>query len=317
MELESELESKGKVKVKKDMGVQVIIDNGWNDYKIKQLKRKCQELKIYQYLHKDASSYYKKLHQKLFLPQTSIMTISTGTLFVSLSDKVSDVNRYWINLFVSFFTLIGSVLSIWVKFFNAEQKYNDHLNASKSYSLIIDNIEEQIGSENDEKEDYHIYMSKIRKMINDQKQISLDIEQQFWDKYFKLISRGELIMMNQSFLDEQISKELSKSKKMSLSLSSNITNHHKNINESIIQINNEHNNDSNNVNDNENNNVNDNENNIVNDNENINTIDNNNNSTNSNNIEHRKNTYEYVFNFDNINTNDLKKKLMYQLQRNL
>ena len=125
--------------------------------KIKQLKRKCEELKIYQYLHNDASSYYKKLHQTLFLPQTSIMTISTGTLFISLSDKINDISRYWINVFVSFLTLIGSVLSVWVKFFNAEQKFNDHLNASKNYSLIVDNIEEQISTENDEKENYYEY----------------------------------------------------------------------------------------------------------------------------------------------------------------
>ncbi len=89
-----------------------INDNGWSNIKIFKLKRKLIELKIYRYLHREAGSYYKKFHQKLFLPQTTIMTIATGTLFTSLSGKISDDQRYWINFGVSFLTLIGSILSV-------------------------------------------------------------------------------------------------------------------------------------------------------------------------------------------------------------
>ena len=279
--------------LKKDNGVQVMIDNGWNNHKIRQLKRKCEELKIHQYLHNDASSYYKKLHQNLFLPQTSIMTITSGTLFISLSDKINDASRYWINVFVSFLTLIGSILSVWVKFFNAEQKYNDHLNASKNYSLIIDNIEEQISTENDEKENYYEYMDKIKKMINEQKLQFLDIDQKFWDKYFKSISRGELIIMNQNILHEQVTRELNKDRKLSegsiiFDKNKNNQNNLKTINEndSVIQMNN---------------------------------ID----VSNMTSIQNEQNEQtnglnnEYLFNFDTVATNDLKKKLMYQLQRSL
>jgi len=283
------MEEKSDLILKKDTGVQVIIDNGWNNHKIKQLKRKCEELKIYQYLHNDASSYYKKLHQTLFLPQTSIMTISTGTLFISLSDKINDISRYWINVFVSFLTLIGSVLSVWVKFFNAEQKFNDHLNASKNYSLIVDNIEEQISTENDEKENYYEYMTKIRKLINDQKQLFLEIDQKFWDKYFKSISRGELIIMNQNILRDQVTKELNKNRKISEgSFNFDKNNPLKNIHENdiIIQMNEK-------------------------DQEQYTS------TPVSTSPEENTNNHEYIFNFDNIATNDLKKKLMYQLQRNL
>jgi hypothetical protein len=197
-------------KENQDASIQVSIENGWNSNKVKQLQRKVVELKIYQYLHRDASTYYSKLHQKLFLPQTSIMTVASGTLFISLSDKITDSGRYWVNVFVSFLTLIGSVLSVWVKFFNAEQLSTDHLNASKNYSLIIDNIEDQLSMERDEREPFLDYMNKIRKMINQQKQQSLEIDQKFWDKYFQSVSRGDLIMLNENILDEQINIELNR-----------------------------------------------------------------------------------------------------------
>lgn len=289
--------------LKKDTGVQVMIDNGWNSHKIRQLKRKSEELKIYQYLHNDASSYYKKLHQNLFLPQTSIMTITSGTLFISLSDKINDISRYWINVFVSFLTLIGSVLSVWVKFFDAEKKYNDHLNASKNYSLIIDNIEEQISTENDEKENYYQYMDKIKKMINDQKLQFLDIDQKFWDKYFKSISRGELIIMNQNILHEQVTRELNKDRK----LSDGSINFDKNKNTQ---------NNPNNPNNSNNQNILK----TINENDDIIQIDDQeiSNMTATQNEKNTNTHYnEYLFNFDNIATNDLKKKLMYQLQRSL
>jgi len=293
----------------KDACVQVIIDNGWNNYKIKQLKKRGEELKIYQYLHKDASTYYKKLHQKLFLPQTSIMTIATGTLFISLSDKIGDNGRYWINVFVSFLTLIGSVLSVWVKFFNAEQQSNDHLNASKNYSLIVDNIEEQIGLENDEKENYHDYMIKIRKMINEQKQLSLDIDQKFWNRYFKSVSRGELIVMNQTILDDQINREMNRLKKMSHTSTSFFPKNNNQNTELIINM-------SHNQSYNESNNENNNQTDI---NFNNNTDVTNNNDGNNDGINDSNNSSISDSNYDlnKITTDDLKRKFIYQLQRNL
>jgi hypothetical protein len=209
MNTQKEINSDTKLETK-DECVQVVIDNGWNNYKVKQLQKKAVELKIYQYLHRDAGTYYAKLHQKLFLPQTSIMTIASGTLFISLSDKISDNGRYWVNVFVSFLTLIGSVLSVWVKFFNAEQLSNDHINASKNYSMIIDNIEDQLSMEKDEREPFVEYMNKIRKMVNQQKQQSLEIDQRFWDHYFQTVSRGDLIMLNQNILEEQVNLELNR-----------------------------------------------------------------------------------------------------------
>ena len=209
--MNSEKEIKLDIKLEnKDQSIQVAIDNGWNSNKVKQLQKKAVELKIYQYLHRDAGTYYAKLHQKLFLPQTSIMTIASGTLFISLSDKISDNGRYWVNVFVSFLTLIGSVLSVWVKFFNAEQLSNDHINASKNYSMIIDNIEDQLSMEKDDREPFVEYMNKIRKMVNQQKQQSLDIDQRFWNHYFKTVSKGELIMLNQNILEEQVNLELNR-----------------------------------------------------------------------------------------------------------
>jgi hypothetical protein len=251
----------------KDASIQVNIDNGWTDYKIKQLKRKAIELKIYQYIHQDAGSYYKKLHQKLFLPQTSIMTIASGTLFVSLSDKISPTGRYWINMCVSFLTLIGSVLSVWVKFFNAEQLSYDHLKASKKYAIIVDDIEEQLGLENDEKEPFQDYMNKIKTLINEQKKLSLDIDKKFWDNYFKSVSRGDLVMLNETVLDEQIAYEMNRIESNRSYITMDIK-HFDNMDTNLDLY-------DNNINDN---------------------------------IQNNLSTYK---------TEDLKRKLMYQLQRNL
>ena len=298
---------------KRDIGTQVLIDNGWNDLKIKQLKRKREELKIYQYLHKDAGTHYKKLHQFLFLPQTTIMTIATGTLFISLSDKIGNNGRYWINIFVSFLTLIGSILSVWVKFFNANQQSYDHLDASKNYSIIIDDIEEQLSLENNERTFFIDYLNKIKKLINEQKKQSLDIDKQFWDKYFKSASKGDLIMLNNTFLDQQINKELNIDINNTNSFNNNPNNPNNNLNDNLNDINNI--------------------NNIIN---NINNINNNNN----NNSPIRKfsdESNELIIDFNtdpqkqqsrsninqnfnqnlDIDMNDLKKKLMYELQRNI
>ncbi len=251
----------------KEISIQVDIDNGWTDFKIKQLKRKAIELKIYQYIHRDAGTYYKKLHQKLFLPQTSIMTIASGTLFVSLSDKITPTGRYWINLFVSFLTLIGSVLSVWVKFFNAEQLSYDHLKASKKYSIIVDDIEEQLGLENSEKEPFTSYMNRIKTLINEQKKMSLDIDKRFWDNYFKSVSRGDLIMLNETVLDEQITREMNRIES----------------NRSYIAL------------------------------DIVSNTDNDNNDNNDNNLD----VHNFISKTKNYNTEDLRRKLMYQLQRNL
>ena len=298
---------------KRDIGTQVLIDNGWNDIKIKQLKRKREELKIYQYLHKDAGTHYKKLHQFLFLPQTTIMTIATGTLFISLSDKIGNNGRYWINIFVSFLTLIGSILSVWVKFFNANQQSYDHLDASKNYSIIIDDIEEQLSLENNERTFFIDYLTKIKKLINEQKKQSLDIDKQFWDKYFKSASKGDLIMLNNTFLDQQINKELD----INIINNTNNTNNTNNLNDNNLNYLNDNNSNENNIN------------NIIN---NINNI---NNNSPLRKISDESNELIIDFNTDpqkqlsrndlnqnlnqnfNIDMNDLKKKLMYELQRNI
>jgi hypothetical protein len=191
-----------------DVSTQIVINNGWNNLKIWQLKRKLTELKIYRYLHKEAGNYYKKLHQKLFLPQTTIMTISSGTLFVSLSGQISDSNRYWINVFVSFLTLIGTVLSVWIKFFDADNIANTHIESSKNYSIIIEEIEDELSLDFEEKTNYSEFNSKIKRMINDEKKKSLDIDPKFWNKYFESVSKGELVMLNYNILDSEINKEL-------------------------------------------------------------------------------------------------------------
>ena len=196
--------------LKKDIGIQSVlnINNGWNDIKIMQLRRKMVELKIYRYLHKEAASYYKRLHQKLFLPQTTIMTIASGTLFVSLTDKINNNGRYWINMFVSFLTLLGSILSIWVKFFDADNIGNNHNDTSKNYSLIIEDIEEELSLEYEDKSNYNEYITKIKKMINEEKKKALEIDQKFWNKYFNSINKNELVMLNYNIIQNEVNKEL-------------------------------------------------------------------------------------------------------------
>jgi hypothetical protein len=196
--------------IKKDKGIQAVINNGWNNVKILQLRRKMIELKIYRYLHKEAGTYYKKLHQKLFLPHTTIMTVASGTLFVSLSSSVSDNNRYWINLFVSFLTLIGTILSVWVKFFDAENISNTHMESSKNYSLIIEDIDEELSLEYDDKSNYTEYINKIKKMISEEKKKSLEIDKKFWDNYLKSVSKGELVMLNYNIIDNELNREINK-----------------------------------------------------------------------------------------------------------
>ncbi len=191
-----------------EIGVQSVINNNWNDLKIMQLRRKMVELKIYHYLHKEAGNYYKKLHKRLFLPQTTIMTISSGTLFISLTDKINDSGRYWINLFVSFLTLIGTILSVWVKFFDADNIAHNHFETSKNYSLIIEDIEEELSLDYEEKTNYTEYIYKIKKMINDAKKKALDIDKRFWNQYFNSISRGELVMLNNNIINNEVNKEI-------------------------------------------------------------------------------------------------------------
>jgi hypothetical protein len=155
-----------------------------------------------------------------------------------------------------------------VKFFNAEQLSYDHLKASKKYAIIVDDIEEQLGFENDEKEPFQDYMNKIKTLVNEQKKLSLDIDKKFWDNYFKSVSRGDLIMLNETVLDEQITYEMNRIES----------------NRSYIALDIKH----------------------------FDTMDNNidsyDNNMNDNNIQKNLSTY---------NIEDLKRKLMYQLQRNL
>ena len=309
---------------KSEIGIQSVINNNnWNDIKIMQLRRKMVELKIYHYLHKEAGNYYKKLHKQLFLPQTTIMTVSSGTLFISLTDKINDSGRYWINLFVSFLTLIGTILSVWVKFFDADNIANNHFETSKTYSLIIEDIEEELSLDYEEKTNYVEYINKIKKMINDAKKKALDIDKKFWNQYFNSISKGELIMLNNNIINNEVNKEINS---MNYDLASfdikdyrNTLNHNfDNIN--INQIKKEiklNIDESSNINNNNTNNTNNNIDdyikyprnseiieNIQLQNNNLN-FDKNTNNTNNNNIT------------DNTYLESLKKNIKYQLERNL
>ena len=208
-------------KDKKDVAVQSEINNGWTDLNVIQMKRKMGELKIYIHLHKEAGNYYTTLHKRLFLPQTTIMTVASGTLFVSLTDKIGNNGRYWINMFVSFLTLIGSILSIWVKFFDAENKASSHLETSKNCTLILEDIEEQLGLDYDDKTNYKEYKDKIKKMIAEEKQKALDIEELFWNKYFDSIDKGEILRLSYNIIQNEIDKELNQQIPQTLQITEN------------------------------------------------------------------------------------------------
>lgn len=175
--------------------------NGWTDRKVNQLKKKMDQLKILRYLHKKVSSDYSKLNDGLSLPNITIEAIISASLFVSLSEKVSDDARFWINMILGILALIGTILGIWVKYFKAGDKMHEHSMASMAYSDIYDDIDDQLSMEVNERINGKEFLTYIKKMINQQTQNQLDISQKYWDDYFESVSKGELINLNYTLIN--------------------------------------------------------------------------------------------------------------------
>jgi hypothetical protein len=181
--------------------------NGWTDRKVSQLKKKMDQLKILRYLHKKVSSDYSKLNDGLSLPNITIEAIISASLFVSLSEKVSDNARFWINMILGILALIGTILGIWVKYFKAGDKMHEHSMASKAYSDIYDDIDDQLSMEAHERINGKEFLTYIKKMINQQTQNQLDISQKYWDDYFESVSKGELINLNYTMINQDNQKD--------------------------------------------------------------------------------------------------------------
>jgi hypothetical protein len=202
--MESNLHLKTEAKDESQPRDSVVDDpmNGWTDRKVSQLKKKMDQLKILRYLHKKVAGHYSKLNDILSLPNITIEAIISASLFVSLSEKVNENARFWINMTLGFIALIGTILGIWVKYFKAGDKMHGHADASRVYSDIYDDIDDQLSMEIHERTNGKEFLTYIKKMINQQNQNQLDIDQTYWDDYFESVSKGELINLNYTLINQ-------------------------------------------------------------------------------------------------------------------
>lgn len=178
-------------------------NNGWTEKKVKQLKKKMDQLKILRYLHKKVASDYSRLNDILSLPNITIEFLVGGTLFASLSEKISDDARFWLNLILGLIAMIGGIFGVWIKYFKANEKMHAYANASREYSNIYDDIDDQLALEPHERVPGKDYLRHIKKMISQQDQKDLDISQKYWDDYFESVSKGELINLNYTLIDPE------------------------------------------------------------------------------------------------------------------
>jgi len=181
-------------------------NNGWTDRKVKQLRKKMDQLKILRYLHKKVAGHYTWLNDILSLPNITIEAVVSASLFVSLSEKVSDDGRFWINMVLGFIALIGTILGVWIKYFRSSEKMHSHADASREYANIYDDIDDQLAMEPDERISGRDYLRHIKKMIAQQDQNELDIDQKYWDEYFESITKGELVNLNYTLINPENQK---------------------------------------------------------------------------------------------------------------
>lgn len=166
----------------------------WTSKKESLLKFWQEECRIYNWLHDQNSLYYTRLDKCLSIPALLISAITSTAIFSNLGTD----NNKEVLITLGSLLVIGTFLQSVRDFLNTHELIHKHLNTSKIYLSIANDIEEQLSQEREEREKSKVFIHKIKIRKNDIIRNSPRISSGTWNKLKKSIEKGDMINLNSS-----------------------------------------------------------------------------------------------------------------------
>ena len=153
--------------------------NGWSSKKEKVLKYWQEECRIYVWLHNENARYYRSWDKILSIPAI-LITAVTGTAIFSTTDNQSEdgkIGKYLIGSML----MIGTFLQSTRDFLDIGNLIYRHSNCAKCYQSLVNDIDEQLTQDREDRENGKQFLHKIKVRKNDIINNGMTISSKTWN----------------------------------------------------------------------------------------------------------------------------------------
>lgn len=177
--------------------------NGWSSKKEKVLKYWQEECRLYVWLHNENARYYRSWDKILSIPAI-LITAVTGTAVFSTTDTQSEDGRIGKYLIGSML-MIGTFLQSTRDFLDIGNLIYRHSNCAKCYQSLVNDIEEQLTQDREDRENGKQFLHKIKVRKNDIINNGMTISSKTWKKLKIAMNNGEVInLYNTNFFHDYL-----------------------------------------------------------------------------------------------------------------
>ena len=171
-----------------NIDLNIKISDNWSDKKIYILKKWSFEFLLFIWLHNYNSEYYLLLDRIFSIPA---IIISAGTSTAIFSTLNIDNSKIYLIVFGALL-LIGTFLQSLRDYLHISSLIHKHIYCSKSYQILLNDIDEQLNLDIHERENSSRFINKIKMRKNDIILNSPSINNNTWKKLKKSINKNEL-----------------------------------------------------------------------------------------------------------------------------
>ena len=177
------------------------LHNGWSSKKEKLLKFWQEECRLYVWLHNQNSTHYRRLDRYISIPAILITAITGTAVFATIGEEDNRV----VQICIGTMLIIGTFLQSIRDFLDITDLIHRNTNCSKSYQSIVNDIEEQLSQDREDREDGKILLRKIKTRKNDIVRNGAGISSKTWQLLKKNMEKGEVInLYNTDFFHNYI-----------------------------------------------------------------------------------------------------------------
>lgn len=210
--------------------------NDWTDKKIILLQKWKFECGLYIWLHNYNSEHYKFIDKLLAIPALVINAITTTTIFSSLNIE----NNRHILISIGSLLIIGTFLQSIRDFINIKKQIHNNITTSKQYQILMNDINEQLNQEPQDRTNGKDFLKKINKQRNDIVLESPFISNRSWNKLIIKIKNGNFILLENNIYFKNYFNSLNQSDKQIKNreeLNINLSEDNKNVINKIDKLN--------------------------------------------------------------------------------
>lgn len=181
-------------------------DNGWSDLKEQSLYKTVHQCRSYKWMHGKSTKYYYNRDKWFGVPAIFFGAFSGIGTFANLQGA-EDCNGGLsaTGIVIGCVIFVGTFLTALQNFLNYNKLSERHSIASREYAIIINNIEQQLTLDYDERDEAVKFVKEINDKTNSMLMNTPDIPNTVWNNFIKDLE-------NETLLDEigyKIEKEQS------------------------------------------------------------------------------------------------------------